>query len=146
MVKTKRNFGGNWKAVAPPSKQAKIDPSSNKENENETEKVLYVASDVEGAWIAAANDVLDETEDSDDVTGDAASDESDEEYIVPLWMSREDSKENGRLWESEEELRIYLKVAYIYEFEEPAEKEWSSMSAFPQWLTQWELVPVYSLL
>jgi hypothetical protein len=111
MVKTKRTFGGNRKPIAPPSKQAKIDPSS------EVKRVFY----------AAANDVLDATDESDDATDDTASDESDAEYIVPLLMSREDRKENGRLWASEEELRIYLKVVYIYEFEEPAENEWCSI-------------------
>jgi hypothetical protein len=31
-------------------------------------------------------------------------------------MTREDRQENGRLWASEQELRISLKVAYSYEF------------------------------
>jgi hypothetical protein len=116
MPKTKRTFGGNRKPIVPPSKQAKIDPSANKENENGVKRVFYVASDVEVARIAAANDVR-----------DATSDEEDAEYVLPLRMTREDRQENGRLWASEEEFRIYLKVAYIYEFEEPAENEWSSI-------------------
>jgi hypothetical protein len=53
----------------------------------------------------------------------------DEEYVAPApnRMTRDDRKENGHFFATEEELRICVKVAYIYEFEEPAEKEWISI-------------------
>jgi hypothetical protein len=115
----KRSFGGDSqkrsfaRRLAPSAaklKVAKVDASSNKENR------LNEAVCVELSIDESADESSDESAD-------------DEEYVAPApnRMTREDRKENGHFFASEEELRIYVKVAYIYEFEEPAEKEWSSI-------------------